>query len=259
MLKNFSKTIFTIVFVVFLGLSFINDVYAAQFDCYLNGFTLTYDSDGNLVAAKDNNGAEVKQSLSSLAKPKSKAECPSASEYKVTRIDGGRRNLYIAGIDESFSSVGDTSLGNNKPSYLDSEDEEKTEEEQQEYAGNIGTLASDTETVGCGTVTGVPSSIPKTVNIIYKIIQIFVPLALIIFGMFDMAKAVMGQKEDEIKKGQQTLIKRIIAAAIVFFVFAAIKLVVSFVSDSSDVMECLKCFIDNDCKPEVKAGGGNNT
>ena len=28
--------------------------------------------------------------------------------------------------------------------------------------------------------------------------------------------------EDEIKKGQQTLIKRIIAAAIVFFVFAAI-------------------------------------
>ena len=54
-------------------------------------------------------------------------------------------------------------------------------------------------------------------------------------------------------------IKRIIAAAIVFFVFAAIKLVVSFVSDSSDVMECLNCFIDNDCKPEVKAGGGNNS
>ena len=23
-------------------------------------------------------------------------------------------------------------------------------------------------------------------------------------------------------------------------------------------MECLNCFIDNDCKPEVKADGGNN-
>ena len=52
------------------------------------------------------------EALEFVAKPKSKAECPSASEYKVTRIDGGRRNLYIAGINESFSSVGDKNLGN---------------------------------------------------------------------------------------------------------------------------------------------------
>ena len=53
MVKNFSKTIFTIVFVVFLGLSFIGNVYAAKFDCYLNGYTLTYDSEtGKLVGVK---------------------------------------------------------------------------------------------------------------------------------------------------------------------------------------------------------------
>ena len=251
MVKNFSKTIFTIVFVVFLGLSFINDVYAAEFDCYLNGFTLTYDSNGKLVAAKDNNGAEVKQSLSSLAKPKSKAECPSASEYKVTRIDGGRRNLYIAGINESFTSVGDKNLGNQPPAYVNLDQTEEEKDEEQEYAEDIGTLASGTDTVSCGTITDIPASIPKTVNIIYKVIQIFVPLVLIIFGMIDMAKAVMGSKEDEIKKGQQTLIKRIIAAAIVFFVFAAIKLVVSIVSDSTDVTDCMNCFIDNQCTPEA--------
>lgn len=250
MVKNFSKTIFTIVFVVFLGLSFIGNVYAAKFDCYLNGYTLTYDSEtGKLVGAKDQNGEKVTQSLSSLAEPTNKSECPSSSEYKITRIDGNRRNLYVAGINESFHSVGDTSLGNTPPSYVDPEDAD--DEYNQNYAEDIGTLDPGTDTVGCGSITDIPSSVPTTIHIIYMIIQVFVPLALIIFGMIDMAKAVMGQKEDEIKKGRQTFIKRIIAAAIVFFVFSIIKLVISFVSDSSDVTDCLNCFIDNTCKASV--------
>ena len=209
MVKNFSKTIFTIVFVVFLGLSFINGVTAV---CYEK--RVYPEAPG--------------------AKPEYLTECTAGGSISCTVVDD--------------SYCGNTSNGNS----------ESQNQSNSEYADNIDTLASGTETVSCGTVTSIPSSIPKTVNIIYKVIQIFVPLALIIFGMFDMAKAVMGQKEDEIKKGQQTLIKRVVAAAIVFFVFAAIKLVVSFVSDSSDVMECLNCFIDNDCKPEVKADGGNN-
>ena len=124
-----------------------------------------------------------------------------------------------------------------------------------EYAEDIGTWDPGTDTVSCGSVTDIPASIPKTIHIIYIIIQIFVPLALIIFGMLDMTKAVMGQKEDEIKKGQQTLIKRVIAAAVVFFVFSVVKLVISFVSDSSDVTVCLNCFIDDNCTPEASVTG----
>lgn len=72
-------------------------------------------------------------------------------------------------------------------------------------------------------------SIPlKLINIVHSIIVILkfgVPILLIIFGMLDLGKAVMASKEDEIKKGQQMFIKRIIAAVLVFFVVVVVQLV----------------------------------
>ena len=58
----------------------------------------------------------------------------------------------------------------------------------------------------------------EVVNSIFTIIQIVVPILLIIMGSIDLMKAVMAGKEDEIKKGQSTFIKRAIAAVIVFFI-----------------------------------------
>ena len=49
----------------------------------------------------------------------------------------------------------------------------------------------------------------------------------------DLGKAVIAQKEDEIKKGQSTFIKRLIAAAFVFFVVVIVKLLVSLLADNS--------------------------
>ena len=90
---------------------------------------------------------------------------------------------------------------------------------------------------------------------VIDLIQIIVPIILIIFGMLDLAKAIMAQKEDEIKKGQQTFIKRCIAAVIVFFVVMVVQMVVSFVSnDNDDISSCLKCFINGDasgCKVDT--------
>ena len=63
-----------------------------------------------------------------------------------------------------------------------------------------------------------PNQLVNLVHDVILIIQILVPIGLIIWGMLDLGKAVIAQKDDEIKKGQQTLIKRITAAAIVFFV-----------------------------------------
>lgn len=87
-------------------------------------------------------------------------------------------------------------------------------------------------------------SLPKIVNIVVFAIKVFVPLLLIIFGMLDLGKAVIAQKDDEIKKGQQTLIKRVIAAAIVFFVVTIAQLLVNVVggSDSSNISNCISCF-----------------
>lgn len=103
-------------------------------------------------------------------------------------------------------------------------------------------LAAD---VQCGSFT-VPGQIAGLISTIVTLIKIAVPIILIILGMLDMGKAVASQKEDEIKKGQKTLISRCIAAAIVFFVVAIVQLVLSIIDsgDQSGAWDCANKLIN---------------
>ena len=65
---------------------------------------------------------------------------------------------------------------------------------------------------------------------IFVVIKIGVPVLLIILGMLDLGKGVVASKEDEIKKGQQIFIKRLVAAILVFFVVTIVQLVMNFAS-----------------------------
>lgn len=92
----------------------------------------------------------------------------------------------------------------------------------------------------------IPGKVANMIYLAVMIIQIGVPIILIVWGMMDLGKAVMAQKEDEIKKGQQTFIKRLVAAAIVFFVVVIVKLLVGLVAnDGANIQTCidniLKC------------------
>jgi surface polysaccharide O-acyltransferase-like enzyme len=71
-------------------------------------------------------------------------------------------------------------------------------------------------------------------------IQVVVPLLLIISGMITMAQAVMKQDEKDIKKAQSLLIKKIIAAVIVFLIIAITKIVVSLVA-TGNWEGCVNC------------------
>ncbi|MBR6690840.1 MAG: hypothetical protein IKL65_05860 [Bacilli bacterium] len=93
---------------------------------------------------------------------------------------------------------------------------------------------------------------PYLVSTAILIIKIVVPILLIIFGMLDLGKAVVASKEDEIKKGQQTFIKRVIAAVIVFFVIQIVQILINFISGDKNISECFNCFVngkiaDNAC------------
>lgn len=90
-------------------------------------------------------------------------------------------------------------------------------------------------------------TIPYIVSTVITIIKIAVPVLLIIFGMLDLGKAVVASKEDEIKKGQQTFIKRVIAAVIVFFVIQIVQIIIRFVSaNDGNIANCFNCFIHGD-------------
>ena len=70
---------------------------------------------------------------------------------------------------------------------------------------------------------------------VIPLIQIGIPIILILLGMIDLGKAVIASKEDEIKKAQGMLIKRIIYAVAVFFVVTIVMLVFGiFVSSSAE-------------------------
>ena len=89
----------------------------------------------------------------------------------------------------------------------------------------------------------IPDKIINIVSTLITVIKFGVPILLIIFGMLDLGKAVVASKEDEIKKGQQMFIKRVIAAILVFFVVTVVQLVINLASeDDGDLWSCVKTF-----------------
>lgn len=69
---------------------------------------------------------------------------------------------------------------------------------------------------------------------IVTIIQWIVPVILILMGTIDLVKAVTQGKEDDIKKGQKTLITRAISAVIVFLIPIIVNVIINFIGRGSD-------------------------
>ena len=94
---------------------------------------------------------------------------------------------------------------------------------------------------GCkiGTAT-IPAAITNIFHTLFLLVKWGVPILLVIWGSWDLGKAVMAQKEDEIKKGQNTFIKRLVAAAIVFFVVTIVTMLIGLVADDSEsITSCI--------------------
>jgi len=122
------------------------------------------------------------------------------------------------------------------------------------FIDNIGAETYNNYTnavVSCGGnyLTNIPALIPRVISIFYTVIQIAVPVVLVIMGSLDLMKGISAQKDDDIKKGQQILIKRLIAAALVFFVFVIVKVFISVAADETknEILDCAGCFISNKC------------
>ncbi len=87
----------------------------------------------------------------------------------------------------------------------------------------------DTAGVTCGDGVEIGGQIVSIIRVIFNGIKIGVPIILIIVGMIGMGKAIASQKEDDIKKAQNTLIKQAIAAVLVFLMFQIVQIVMSVI------------------------------
>lgn len=71
----------------------------------------------------------------------------------------------------------------------------------------------------------------ELIKFLLKMVQWIVPVILILLGTIDLVKAVIAGKDDDIKKHQQTLIKRIIAAVIVFLVPVIVSILMGWIGN----------------------------
>ncbi len=85
----------------------------------------------------------------------------------------------------------------------------------------------------------------QLVGRILFVFKIVIPILLMIFGMLDLGKAVVGAKDDEIKKALKQLMFRAIAAVVVFLIPTLIAfiftIVDSFTEVKNDYNVCAEC------------------
>ena len=83
----------------------------------------------------------------------------------------------------------------------------------------------------------------KVVVQLIKILMIIIPIALILYGTIDLGKAVVASDDKEIKGAQSLLVKRLIYAAVIFFVPMLVGVIMNIVAvggegDTTSWQEC---------------------
>lgn len=91
-------------------------------------------------------------------------------------------------------------------------------------------------------------NIVQLVGYILLVFKIFIPLLIIGFGIFDFGKAVVAEKEDDIKKQTKRLIFRVIAGIVIFLIPNIVMWIfTTFVDDyskeSQSFKTCETCFL----------------
>ena len=105
------------------------------------------------------------------------------------------------------------------------------------------------------------SPILRLVGIVVWGIKVIVPIILIIVGMLDLAKAVGEKNEDKIKEAQNRLIKRAIAAVLVFLVVTLVGIVMGLIR-ANDYKACMECinhpFNTSKCRANMDVNSSND-
>lgn len=108
--------------------------------------------------------------------------------------------------------------------------------------------------VKCGDSFDIPKDAPRLISFFVNFLKILAPILLIILSIITLLKALAASNEDQIKKAQKSLISKIIAAVMVFFVVSIVQFVIMKVADSGEtdaMSKCLSCFLNNDCEDNI--------
>ena len=74
------------------------------------------------------------------------------------------------------------------------------------------------------------ANIWQIVGYVLLVFKIVIPILLIVFGIIDLGKAVIASKEDEIKKATGSLVRRAIAAVVIFLLPTIVTFLIGLVA-----------------------------
>lgn len=194
-------------------------------------YDLRFDSDGKLIGV-DVNGVSAPYVAYSYFHPKNQSECPPSKDIVINIVSG--IELYAYNYNSAYQIQ-------NK--YLCIEKGYIWNKENYCNTDNL-------QYVMCGDAHDIPAQIPSLISMAVNLLKIATPIILIIVSIITLVKAIMSSKEDEIKKGQQSLIRKVIAAIMIFMIISMVQFVVLKVADDKDqtsISACMSCFLNNDC------------
>lgn len=99
----------------------------------------------------------------------------------------------------------------------------------------------------CGNLN-IPEGVLDIISMVLKALYVGILVILIIWGILDLGKSIISQKEDEIKKYQRMFFKRLISAILVFFIPLIVLFVVNVLTNASlpgldGINECINDII----------------
>ena len=121
-------------------------------------------------------------------------------------------------------------------------------------SGNVDVDSNTYQKIVCGDAD-VPYIAAQITSIVINILKIVTPIIIVIFGMIDLVKAVIAQKDDEISKGSKTFIKRLCVGILVFLVFVLVEFIIGLVApkdENTNMWNCVDCFVNGNCSSVMK-------
>lgn len=89
----------------------------------------------------------------------------------------------------------------------------------------------------------------QIIGYVLLVFKIAIPLLIIAFGIFDFGKAVVAEKEDEIKKQTKRLLFRVIAGIVIFLIPNIVLFIFGLINeysadrDAAAFSVCEQCFL----------------
>ena len=89
-----------------------------------------------------------------------------------------------------------------------------------------------------------PDYLGYYISLVYMLIRLGIPILLIIVGMFDMGRAIVAKKEEDVKKAQSLLVKKLLVGVIVFLIPYLVEFVIKVSTGDVELVDCIKRLID---------------